>query len=188
MKIYTKTGDSGFTSLIGGEKVKKHHLRIETYGTIDELNACLGLVKSLNHDEKIEIQLTSIQHILFTMGAELATPNEKLILENGTPRLKNTLKKQHILNLEHWIDELENHLEPLTQFILPSGNLLITQTHFSRTVCRRAERYLVALDEHEKIRQELLMFCNRLSDYLFVLARYFAKIQSIKDLKWNPNE
>ena len=188
MKIYTKTGDAGFTSLLGGEKVKKNHLRIETYGTIDELNTCIGIVKSLNNDQKIDEQLTSIQHLLFTIGAELATPNEKLILENGAPRLKNILQNTHISILENWIDELETHLEILTQFIIPSGNLLITYTHFTRTVCRRAERCLINLDEVEKIRQEVLIFCNRLSDYLFVLARYFAKIHNINELKWNPNE
>jgi len=187
MKIYTKTGDKGKTTLYGGVKVPKNHIRIESYGTIDELNSVLGIIRALNTNQEIDNQLNKIQNELFNLGAELATPNEKFFLENGEPRLKNLIHKENVEELETLIDKMELELEPLTQFILPSGNQLIAQTHLGRTICRRAERIVVALTDFEDIRNVAVKFLNRLSDYLFVLARYFAKIHNIEEIKWNQN-
>ncbi len=185
MKIYTKTGDKGNTSLYGGTKVPKNHLRIESYGTVDELNAFIGLLLSQINDNDVVNQLNTIQNSLFALGAELATPNDKLWLENGKPRLQQMIQNNNVTELEHWIDAMETQLEPLQNFILPAGNQSIASAHICRTVCRRAERIVVALNEFETTREICVQYLNRLSDYFFVLARYIAKSENIKEIKWN---
>ena len=187
-KIYTKTGDKGETSLYGGTRVSKAAARVESYGTLDELNAFIGLAKAEISDEKVLNQLQKIQFYLFTVGSETATPTDKLILANGKNRLDLMISEKEILELEHWMDDLDAELEPLQFFILPSGGKAAASVHVCRTVCRRAERAMVHLNETEEVRPELIKYLNRLSDYLFILARYISKISGEKEDYWNPSE
>lgn len=186
MKIYTKTGDKGETSLYGGTRVSKAHARVESYGTIDELNAFIGVAKSQIADEAVIAQLKKIQFDLFTVGSEAATPLDKLILANGKSRLSLIISEKEISELEGWMDEMETQLEPLKYFILPGGGKSATALHVARTVCRRAERNLVFLNETEEVRPELIKYLNRLSDYLFVLARYVSKLNNEPEEYWKP--
>ena len=188
MKIYTKTGDKGETSLYGGTRVSKAAARVESYGTLDELNAFIGLAKAEISDEKVLSQLQKIQFDLFTVGSEAATPTDKLILANGKNRLDLMISEKEISELELWMDDLDAELEPLQFFILPSGGKAAASIHVCRTVCRRAERAMVYLNETEEVRPELIKYLNRLSDYLFILARYISKISGEKEEYWNPSE
>ncbi len=188
MKIYTKTGDKGTTSLYGGTKVNKSDIKIDSYGTVDELNSVLGLIRSYAIEQQYIDQIIHIQKDLFNLGAELATPVEKLFLANGKPRLAVRVTENDIETLELWIDQIEENLAPLTHFILPGGSLAASQAHFARTVCRRAERITVALAEIEEISPNLQKYLNRLSDYLFTLARILAKQENVEEVKWIPGE
>lgn len=188
MKIYTKTGDKGSTSLYGGTKVPKNHYRIETYGTVDELNATIACVLAENKNREIEKQLFAIQKSLFVLGAELATPKDKLFLANGKSRIGKTIQQEEISQLEQWIDEQQASLSPQLHFILPGGGKASAQAHLARTVCRRAERQLVALNQEEPQRAELLQYLNRLSDYLFSLARVLAKADGVEETEWIPEK
>ena len=188
MKIYTKTGDKGETSLYGGTRVSKAAARVESYGTLDELNAFIGLAKAEISDEKVLNQLQKIQFDLFTVGSEAATPTDKLILANGKNRLDLMISEKEITELELWMDDFDAELEPLRFFILPSGGKAAATLHVCRTVCRRAERAMVFLNETEEVRPELIKYLNRLSDYLFILARYISKISGEKEEYWNPSE
>ena len=188
MKIYTKTGDKGETSLYGGTRVSKAAARVESYGTLDELNAFIGLAKAEISDEKVLSQLQKIQFDLFTVGSDAATPTDKLILANGKNRLDLMISEKEISELELWMDDLDAELEPLQFFILPSGGKAAASIHVCRTVCRRAERAMVYLNETEEVRPELIKYLNRLSDYLFILARYISKISGEKEEYWNPSE
>ena len=188
MKIYTKTGDKGETSLYGGTRVSKASARVESYGTIDELNSFIGFAKAEINDERILNQLKKIQFDLFTVGSESATPTDKLMLANGKSRLSLMISEMEIEELEQWMDEFEATLEPLQYFILPGGGKGATSLHICRTVCRRAERSLVFQNGHEEGRPELIKYLNRLSDYLFVLARYVSKIHGELEEYWNPND
>ena len=187
-KIYTKTGDKGETSLYGGTRVSKAAARVESYGTLDELNAFIGLAKAEISDEKVLNQLQKIQFDLFTVGSEAATPTDKLILANGKNRLDLMISEKEITELELWMDDFDAELEPLRFFILPSGGKAAATVHVCRTVCRRAERAMVFLNETEEVRPELIKYLNRLSDYLFILARYISKISGEKEDYWNPSE
>lgn len=179
MKIYTKTGDAGQTSLIGGKKVSKADLRIDAYGTVDELNTFIGLVRAnfITGDEE-EARLQKIQNLLFNIGALLATEAGKV--NEYIPKLS----EDDIVNLEAGIDRMDKSLTPLQNFILPAGSVLIAHCHVCRTVCRRAERIVVALHSHEEVNPIIQKYLNRLSDYFFVLARYCAHIQGIEDVIW----
>lgn len=187
MKIYTKTGDKGETALYGGTRVSKASARVESYGTIDELNAFIGSAKSEISDGKVLSQLKKIQFDLFTVGAESATPADKMFLANGNPRLPLIISEKEIEELELWMDDFDKELEPLQFFILPGGGKAATSLHVARTVCRRAERALVFLNETEEVRPELIKYLNRLSDYLFILARYISKLNGEAEEYWNPN-
>lgn len=188
MKIYTKTGDRGETSLFGGTRISKASARVESYGTIDELNAFIGVAKSEISYEEVLHQLKKIQFDLFTVGSEAATPADKLFLANGQPRLPLTITEKEIEELENWMDKMDEQLEPLQFFILPGGGRSAVQLHVARTVCRRAERSLIFLNETEEIRPELIKYLNRLSDYLFVLARFISKLNGEKEEYWKPGE
>ena len=187
-KIYTKTGDKGETSLDGGTRVSKAAARVESYGTLDELNAFIGLAKAEISDEKVLSQLQKIQFDLFTVGSEAATPTDKMLLANGKNRLDLMISEKEITELELWMDDFDAELEPLRFFILPSGGKAAATVHVCRTVCRRAERAMVFLNETEEVRPELIKYLNRLSDYLFILARYISKISGEKEDYWNPSE
>ncbi|PQJ76137.1 cob(I)yrinic acid a,c-diamide adenosyltransferase [Polaribacter gangjinensis] len=189
MKIYTKTGDEGTTGLFGGTRVQKNNLRIESYGTVDELNAYIGMIKDQEISTEIKQSLLKIQHDLFTLGAMLATPPEKETLKNGTDRLNiPKIDENSILFLENEIDQMEATLPQMTHFILPGGHTTVSFCHIARCVCRRAERLTVALNEQESINQTILMYLNRLSDYLFVLARKLSHDLSIEEIKWIPEK
>ncbi len=182
MKIYTKTGDLGKTSLIGGTKVPKSHLRIETYGTVDELNSHIGLVSDLIDDPASKIILKEIQDRLFTIGSSLACDPEK------EPLMKMPdLKEADVVLLENEIDRMNEVLTPMKFFILPGGHVAISSTHVARCVCRRAERLCVNMQEHELFVDPLVIkYINRLSDYLFVLSRYVAHLLKVEEIAWKP--
>lgn len=176
MKIYTKTGDDGTTGLIGNKRVKKSNPRIAAYGAVDELNAALGMVLSSKSGKDIRDLLTKIQNDLFVVGADLANPN----LDNKFNRVTSEM----ISFLEKEIDRLEEKLPPITFFILPGGDLIASQVHLARAICRRAETNVVNLSEVDKINNECLIYMNRLSDLLFVVARTINKRKKISDIAW----
>jgi len=172
MKVYTKTGDKGTTALFGGTRVPKHHIRIESYGTIDELNSHIGLIRDQDIDQLYKNTLMHIQDRLFTVGAILATDPEKATLKNGKARLNiPKIATEDIEKLEKEMDLMEDSLPPMTHFVLPGGHQTVSFCHIARTVCRRAERLASHLNDLEPFQPETLMYINRLSDYLFVLAR-----------------
>lgn len=181
MKIYTKTGDEGFTSLYGGKRVTKNHARIEAYGTIDELNSFMGLLRDQPIATNFKEVLLEVQHKLFIIGAIMATPNDKSKKLNY-----QTLKPEATLYLESKIDSLEEQLQPLTHFILPGGHPVVSYCHVARSVCRRAERLAYELNHFEPLEAEVLKYLNRLSDYLFVLARKLTQNLGIEETKWIP--
>ena len=179
-KIYTKTGDKGTTSLIGGVRVPKNHIRIESYGTVDELNSYLGMVTDLAQNEQINSWLREIQDRLFTVGSVLATNPDK--------EVKMKLPDVHdadVLWLEQRIDEMNEVLPEMRSFILPGGNLASSTCHVARCVCRRAERLCVDMQQHgEYVPELIIQYLNRLSDFLFVLARYISHINNADEIPW----
>lgn len=179
MKIYTKTGDKGTTSLFGGKRVEKDNLRIDTYGTIDELNAFIGAAVSEINDKELKEVLENIQLDLFTLGSDLATPDENNITF-AVPRVDENFVKK----LEESIDKFTDKLPPLKNFILPGGSKGSSLLHLARTVCRRGERAVVTLQKNEKIGENILVYLNRLSDLLFVLARYANLVTNTPDVEW----
>lgn len=181
-KIYTKTGDKGLTSLIGGTRVSKSHIRIDSYGTIDELNSFLGLCIDSINDEKSKTVLKEIQDRLFTIGSSLACDPDKEPLMK-LPDLKDT----DITFLEKEIDGMNEVLPVMKSFILPGGSVAVSHIHIARCVCRRAERICVAMQENELfIDVKVIQYINRLSDYLFILARYIAHISKVEEIPWKP--
>lgn len=180
MKIYTKKGDQGSTGLIGGTRVSKGDVRIEAYGTIDELNSYIGLITTLEIDMRYSAQLQEIQDRLFTIGSHLAADPEKSKMQ-----LPDLLESD-IEKLEHWMDTMDAALPALTAFILPGGHSASAHTHVARCICRRAERMAVTLDELEAVEAVVLAYLNRLSDYLFVLARKINHDNGAKEHTWSP--
>jgi cob(I)alamin adenosyltransferase len=178
MKIYTKTGDDGTTSLFSGGRVRKHHLRVEAYGTVDELNSHIGVIRAHKPSMPTEELLITIQEHLFRLGADLATPMDA----KAEWLIRITAKETEWI--EYRIDQFTEHLEPLKNFILPGGSLVGANLHVARTVCRRAERLVVALAEIEPINDQSLIYLNRLSDWLFTAARYENKQANIPEDKW----
>jgi len=189
MKIYTKTGDTGETSLFGGQRVKKYNLRIEAYGTIDELNSYIGLIRDQKLDKKSFDVLIKIQNQLFTIGAMLATPPDKEKLKSGKDRLQiPKISKNDIELLEVEIDAMNTSLKPMTHFILPGGHQTVSFCHIARCICRRAERITVELNENEPVNEGILIYLNRLSDYLFVLARKLTYDKHVVEIAWNSKK
>jgi cob(I)alamin adenosyltransferase len=182
IKIYTKTGDTGTTSLIGGTKVPKSHLRIESYGTVDELNSYIGLANDYIQHPKSKEMLKEIQDRLFTIGSSLACDPEK------EPMLKiPDLKEEDVMLLESEIDFMNNELPPMKSFILPGGHQAVSTLHICRCVCRRAERCCVLLLEEGVFVDPLVIkYLNRLSDYLFILSRYIGQILQVAEIPWKP--
>lgn len=182
MKIYTKTGDKGETGLFGGERVSKSNNRIDAYGTIDELNAFIGLAITEIKSEKIKSVLERIQNQLFVVGSDLATPitekNEKLKITRTPDEYSKQAEKD--------IDFFNDQLDGLRNFILPGGSKGAACLHVCRTIARRAERKVVALNEQVKIGDNIIIFINRLSDLFFVLSRFENKVSNIPDIIWNP--
>lgn len=189
MKIYTKTGDKGTTALFGGTRVPKHHIRIESYGTVDELNSHIGLIRDQAIDPHYKNVLIDIQDRLFTVGAILATDPEKATLKNGKDRLNiPKISAQDIQTLEQEMDTMNDALPPMTHFVLPGGHQTVSFCHIARCVCRRAERLASALNDLEPFQPETLMYLNRLSDYLFVLARKLSYDLQAEEIKWIPKK
>ncbi len=180
MKIYTKTGDAGTTSLFGGKRVSKSDLRIDTYGTVDELNAFVGLLRDQEVNQKRKEILAEIQDRLFTIGSMLAT-------EPGNTKVKiPTLVEADIAFLEKEIDAMDAMLEPMRFFVLPGGHASVSFGHVARTVCRRAERLVIALNQVDPVAPLVIQYLNRLSDYLFVLCRKMAKELHVEETPWHP--
>lgn len=189
MKIYTKTGDKGTTALFGGTRVPKHHIRIESYGTVDELNSHLGLIRDQNINQDYKDLLIKIQDKLFTVGAILATDPEKAILKNGKERLNiEKISAADITRLEDEMDTMNAALPEMTHFVLPGGHQTVSFCHIARCVCRRAERLASELNEHEPFEANALVYLNRLSDYLFVLARKLSSDLKADEVKWIPEK
>ena len=182
MKIYTKTGDKGLTSLIGGTRVPKYDLRIESYGTVDELNSYVGLIRDQNITNSQKDVLKEIQDRLFTIGSELATDPDKPV-KMPLP----ALMEADITLLENEIDEMDRQVKPLKAFLLPGGDMAISTAHIARCVCRRAERHCVNMAEKGLVIDGLVIkYLNRLSDYLFLVARYIAAVKGIQEIEWKP--
>ncbi len=180
MKIYTKTGDTGKTSLLGGRRVSKAELRIDAYGTVDELNSYIGLLRDQDVNKKRETLLKEIQDRLFTIGATLAT-------EPGKENVKKPdLHEEDLDLLENEIDEMESQLPQLRHFILPGGHQTVSFCHIARTVCRRTERCVIDLMEIEHVDEIIVKYLNRLSDYLFVLGRIVAQELGVEEVTWKP--
>lgn len=180
MKIYTRTGDAGVTALFGGKRVSKSDLRIDSYGTIDELNSWIGLLRDQPVNEKRHAVLIEIQDRLFTIGSMLAT-------EPGNMKVKiPPLFEEDVSYLEQEIDKMDAQLPPMRAFVLPGGHQAVSFCHIARTVCRRAERLVVALHATEPVNELIIKYLNRLSDYLFVLSRLVANELQIKEEPWKP--
>ena len=182
MKIYTKKGDKGETSLIGGMRVPKHDLRIESYGTVDELNSYLGVLRDQNIDDKYKAEIIAIQQQLFTIGSHLAVGKE------GSSMKLPELKPEHIDSLEKSIDTMDEELPPMRFFVLPGGHQSVSFCHVARCVCRRAERLVVHLSSEEKVDDLILQYLNRLSDYLFTLSRKIALDLNAEEQPWIPEK
>ncbi|MCR9174238.1 MAG: cob(I)yrinic acid a,c-diamide adenosyltransferase [bacterium] len=180
MKVYTKKGDKGTTQLIGGTRVPKSSLRIEAYGTVDELNSYVGLLRDQQIESKHQERLLEIQDRLFTMGSLLAVD------EKGTKMELPGLFDADVENLEKWIDDMEEGLEPMKSFVLPGGHVSVSHTHIARCVCRRAERITVDLSQTAEVAPLLIRYLNRLSDYLFVLSRALTKELNATEIPWVP--
>ena len=180
MKIYTKTGDSGNTGLQGNLRIGKSHPRIISYGMVDEANAALGIVLANSLDEDVITVLNNIQNELFVVGADLSNPNLNDI--------KNRVTLEMIENLEKNIDKFESELTPLTNFIVPGGNIAAAQLHYVRTIVRRAETQVVLLSEKDEISSNCIKYLNRLSDLLFVMGRLINKRKGHEDIIWNASK
>lgn len=176
MKLYTKTGDDGSTGLFGGDRVPKNDPRVTAYGEVDELNAVIGMVIASCDDEKTNRNLQQIQSELFTLGAQLATPEHQ--------KSSTTIQDKHIKQLEEWIDEAVAEVEPMKNFILPGGTVTAAGLHLARTVCRRAERATITLSQQQSVDPQTIIYLNRLSDLLFAQARDANKRDGVEDIPW----
>jgi cob(I)alamin adenosyltransferase len=186
MKIYTKTGDTGYTSLIGGARVPKYDLRIESYGNVDELNSYIGLIADQNIDQRYRIVLKEVQNSLFIIGSILATDPEKINPPGKKAIFIPELRAHDAETLEKEIDSMTEMLPELRHFILPGGNTAVSFCHIARCVCRRAERSVVHLAEGGNVDEKVIVYLNRLSDYLFVLARMLCLDNKIPENQWIP--
>lgn len=179
-RVYTGGGDDGTTALVGGARVAKDDLRIETYGTVDELNSVIGVAIASGLAEEMRERFFVLQQVLFNLGTELATPpadRERFAIP--------CIEERHVRDIEGWIDDWNDQLEPLTSFILPGGDLAAAQLHVARTVCRRAERLAIGLNREAEVGKDALVYLNRLSDFLFVAARYQARLSGQGEVLWD---
>lgn len=178
-KIYTKTGDDGTTGLFGGARLPKDHIRIEAYGTVDELNAVIGWLMSTVPDKQIDHLLQTIQSRLFTVGANLAS-------EPGANMITPDLLEEDVALIEQSIDKMQESLPALKHFIMPGGSPSVSAAHLARTVCRRAERRCVTLSQTSDVESIIILYLNRLSDFFFVLARWLGAREGVEEVKWMP--
>ncbi|HCU99617.1 MAG: ATP:cob(I)alamin adenosyltransferase [Dehalococcoidia bacterium] len=182
-RVYTRTGDDGTTALAGGQRVPKDSLRIDAYGTIDELNSAIGIAVANGLEAPMREPFGVIQQVLFNLGAELATP-----IEAGQEATGPHIENRHVEDLETWIDEWNANLEPLTSFVLPGGDLTAAHLHLARTICRRAERKTFALSREEHVGALVTPYLNRLSDLLFVASRLQNNLSGNGDVLWNSRK
>lgn len=180
MKIYTKTGDKGQTSLIGGTRVPKHHIRIEAYGTVDELNSWMGVIRDSITDDATKKLIIGIQDKLFTIGSHLASDPEKSKMK--LPEITDA----HVQVMEVAIDEIDKVVPPMKNFVLPGGHLSVSHCHVARCVCRRAERCIIHLSETAPVEDVVIRYVNRLSDYLFMLSRKLTHDLGSEEIPWLP--
>lgn len=183
MKLYTKTGDKGTTGLIGGTRVSKADARLEAYGTVDELNAQIGVLVSLGLADEHTGFLQNMQNLLFTVGSNLATDTSKTDYRHAS-----VMKDEYITAVEREIDRLDENLAPLEQFIIPGGSLKSAQCHVCRTVSRRAERRIIEMNALYPVDNKVVVYVNRLSDYFFALSRALLKVDNIKEISWKQPE
>ncbi len=181
MKIYTRTGDKGQTGLLGGKRVAKNDPRIEAYGTVDELNSTIGMLRDLAKPHHTDL-LISIQEILFSIGSRLACSSEEEAAKFKVPPITD----EQITALERAMDAMDAELEPMRNFILPGGHPAVSQAHICRTVCRRAERRVIDLADQVPVQEVIIRYLNRLSDLLFMLARHLGKLNDVQDTPWKP--
>lgn len=181
-KIYTKKGDDGTTGLLSGKRVSKHHVRIKAYGTVDELNAWVGMIRNFKIDEKTENTLIKIQNELMIVASQLAddTSYEVSKLVN----ILEPIDEEAVKNLEDQIDIINDELPELKNFVIPGGHVVVSYSHLARCACRRAERFITELNEIENVPKFIIAYINRLSDYLFILSRKLAKDYQVKEIKW----
>jgi len=179
-KIYTKTGDKGMTSLVGGTRISKDHLKIETYGTVDELNSWIGVLRDSPENASRKDILKEIQDRLFTLGADLAAEPEQ------TKRKIPDLFESDIELLEREMDKMNEEIPPLKAFVLPGGHQSVSFAHVARTVCRRAERHVIRLSREEEVNPMIIQYLNRLSDYLFVVSRKITQELQTEEVAWKP--
>ncbi|MDA8640553.1 cob(I)yrinic acid a,c-diamide adenosyltransferase [Flavobacteriaceae bacterium] len=178
MKVYTKTGDNGTTGLFSGERVPKHHIRIKAYGTVDELNCWIGLIRSQDIKKEQGKELIKIQKNLMLIGSELANESSDLTID--------LIQKDDVKDIELWIDRMTDELPVLRNFVIPGGHSCVANTHLARCVCRRAERFITELNDTSKTNPVIIFYINRLSDYLFTLSRKFAHDFNVEEIKWIP--
>ena len=181
MKIYTRTGDEGTTSLFGGTRVSKDDIRIEAYGTVDELNSFIGLLNDSFVEATQNYFLSEVQKRLFDIGSSLAADPSKFALASD-------IRDSDIQMLENAMDTMDQLLDPLKNFILPGGDIAVSQAHICRTVCRRAERRVISLGRVAEVESAIVVYLNRLSDYFFVLARYIAHSKGVNEVHWHPRK
>lgn len=181
-KVYTKTGDDGTTGLVGGTRVKKYDARLEAYGTVDELNASIGVLRSLDLSDDVVDLLIQVQNKLFNIGSRLASDEKGNAYTAG---LK--IREEHIKTLENAIDKFEEDLPELSNFVLPGGELSVAQCHVARTICRRAERRILEYAENNTVQGETIKYINRLSDFLFVLARKLTFDNNVEEVLWSKD-
>jgi len=184
MKIYTKTGDNGTTSLYGGERVSKHDIRVEAYGTVDELNSYLGMLRDIINDKEIESSIVEIQKVLFKIGGLLATDPTKKLNSVKTKRLE--IIDSDIKFLESQIDLMSLSLSKMTHFIIPGGNEIVSYCHVCRSISRRAERRVTQLNDLQMVNKNIIPYMNRLSDYLFTVSRKVSEDMKSEEIKWIP--
>lgn len=180
--VYTKTGDKGKTGLIGGTRVFKSDTRLEAYGTVDELNSFIGMIRSFRIEDNIADFLIEVQQKLFVVGGYLATDQGRMKVQSAT-----TIYPEDIEYIENEIDRLDANLPQMTHFVLPGGNQLVSYCHIARTVCRRTERVVVKMAEFYPVEESVVKYINRLSDFLFVLARKLCQDESFEEIKWTPS-
>lgn len=180
MKVYTKTGDKGQTALVGGQRIPKNHLRIEAYGTVDELVSHIAYLRDLIENDLLVKELIQIQDSCMVISSNLATH------ENDAHLKLPEITDLNVSFLEKLIDEKEEELEPVNYFVIPGGHQAVSYCHVVRTVCRRAERIIITLNETQKVSDYVLQYINRLSDYFFVLSRYLTVIYKVNEIHWKP--
>ena len=178
IKVYTKTGDNGTTGLFSGERVPKHHIRIKAYGTVDELNCWIGLIRSQDIKKEQGKELIKIQKNLMLIGSELANESSDLTID--------LIQKDDVKDIELWIDRMTDELPVLRNFVIPGGHSCVANTHLARCVCSRAERFITELNDTSKTNPVIIFYINRLSDYLFTLSRKFAHDFNVEEIKWIP--